>query len=105
MINKSKENGFYSKTIIFFCVFCLCYSVYGEHKLIKGVNYVKKCRITELLNQHENETHHLKARGTYIEKDSQQNNCVDTIRIRSEKWNVLKTIVKIIIFITTHGMY
>lgn len=85
----------------FFCVYCLCYSLYERHRLISGIDFVKNCKITELLNKHENEAHHVRAKNIYVEKIS---NCDPQEKTnRSEKRIVLTTIIKIIIFQATHG--
>lgn len=86
----------------FFCVFCLCFSLREKHRLIAGINYGKGCRISEIVKLHETEANHTRAKNIYAEKaatcDSEER------KIRVEKRIVLDTIVKIIIFQSTHGM-
>lgn len=85
----------------FYCVYCVCFSPMNENRLVKGVDYVKNCRITEKLNSHGKELHHKAANNAYLkiiadcekEKEAYQSGG----RI------ALKCIVKIIIFIATHG--
>lgn len=87
----------------FFCVYCLCFSASDDNNpLIKGVEYVKNCKITEKLNYHQTTTHHKLAKETHLNLIS--NGSQEGIH-RSESKEVIKTIVKIIIFIATHGLY
>lgn len=101
-----RENGEQREWILFennnfFCVYCVCFSLYEQHRLITGINYEKNCRISEFLKRHETEKHHIYAKNVYADKaltcetERQKN--------RSDKWIVLSSIVKIIIFQATHG--
>lgn len=81
----------------FHCGYCLCFSALEGNRFVKGVEYVKGCRITSLLQLHARETHHQLAKNSYwnlVSKDKIEH---------SEKRNVIKIIVKIVIFIATHG--
>lgn len=86
----------------FFCTYCLCYSLCKTHRLIQGVEYVKNCRITETSNHHENERNHIHARKCYLRKVPDFG-ILDKAE-QSEKRSVLNLVVKIIIFIATHGL-
>lgn len=83
----------------FFCAYCLCFSRSNvTNRLIKGIEHVKGCRITEKVKSHEDESHHKLAKLTYL------NLVENTISSEGvQKRNVIKIIVKIIIYIATHG--
>lgn len=81
----------------FFCVYCLCFSSLKNHRLIEGVEYVQKCRITETLNSHEFEAHHDVAKTKFL------NIASGCDKNWSENRIVFEAIVKIIIFLATHG--
>lgn len=84
----------------FYCVYCVCFSPLCENRMVLGVEYVKGCRISEYLKSHEHELHHTSAKDRYSElvsPNSGENTC------QSAKRNVIRAIVKIIIFIATHG--
>lgn len=84
----------------FYCVYCVCLSPLCGNRLVIGVEYVKGCRISEYLSSHEHESNHTGARNRYSElvsPNSGENMC------QSAKRNVMRSIVKIIIFIATHG--
>lgn len=97
--NKREWVSFFNNK--FFCVYCLCFSLLSENRLVKGVKYEKNCRITDKLKTHENEKHHLLAKNTFA------NHCANIEKqeevYQSAKRNAIKCIVKIIIFIATHG--
>lgn len=85
----------------FFCVYCLCFSSLTENRFVKGVEYSKKNRVTEKLNAHGKEKHHQIAKSTYLNKVSiSDGQCEQN---SSEKRKAIKCIIKIIIFISTHG--
>lgn len=87
----------------FFCVYCLCFSLLENHRLVRGIKYEQNCRISYILNSHEDEAHHNRAKNIYLRIVS---NCDRQDNINQlEKRNVIKAIVKIIIFIATHGQY
>lgn len=85
----------------FFCVYCLCFSLYKKHRLIKGINYEKNCRISDALKHHETERNHIRARNIYF--DMVPTCGSERIKKPSDKWIVLSSVVKIIIFQATHG--
>lgn len=87
----------------FYCVYCLCFSPLHQNRLVLGVEYVKNCRITDKINIHGNESHHRAAKNTYSEIVA----CFEKGGevCPSEKRNAIKCIVKIIIFVATHGQY
>lgn len=83
----------------FFCVYCLCFSSLKRHRLIEGIEYVKNCRVTETLNSHEFTSHHARAKIVF------RNMNLRCETNQSENRIVVKVIVKIIIFLATHGEY
>lgn len=83
----------------FFCVYCVCYSSLKRHRLIEGIEYVRNCRVTETLNSHEFEAHHIRAKTVFLDMTS---GCETN---QSENRIVIKSIVKIIIFLATHGEF
>lgn len=85
----------------FFCVYCLCFSLFERHRLISGVNYMKNCKICEILNKHENEAHHIRAKSIFVDKTTKGDSQDRTNQL--EKRNVLNTVVKIIIFQASFG--
>lgn len=85
----------------FFCAYCLCFSLRAKHRLIAGINYEQKCRISETLKLHETEANHIRARDIYAENSTTCD--LKEMKNRSDKRIVLNTIVKIIIFQATHG--
>lgn len=84
---------------VFFCVYCLCFSSLKKHRLIEGIEYVRNCRVTETLNSHEFEAHHNRAKAVFLDMIS---GCETN---QSENRMVVKSIVKIIIFLATHGEF
>lgn len=106
-INDNNENEYREwisfENNFFYCVYCVCFSSLKKHRLIQGIEYARNCRISDALNVHETELHHKRAISIYLDLVS---NCVTRDRTHpSDKRIVLKTIVKIIIFIATHGQY
>lgn len=85
----------------FYCVYCICFSALSENRFIQGVEYIKSCRITEKLTSHDKESHHKLARSTYLNLVSDSNS--EKNIYHAEKRNAIKIIVKIIIYIATHG--
>lgn len=86
----------------FFCVYCLCFSSKKKHRLILGVKYEPRCRMSEILKSHDKEKHHNLAETAYVAKatcDPERGKH----RLNPDKWLVLKTVVKTIIFQATHG--
>lgn len=85
----------------FFCVYCFCFSQLNSKKpnqFIEGVEYATKCRISDKLSRHENESHHALAKSTYLRLNE---GCISDEGV--QKRNVIKIILKIIIYIATHG--
>lgn len=91
---------FYQNT--FYCVYCVCFSPLNGNRLVTGVEYEKGCRISEFLKTHDLNLHHIGARNRYSELFNQNNG---EITCKSAKRNVITAIVKIIIYIATHGQY
>lgn len=85
----------------FFCAYCLCFSLCNNHRLVVGIDYVKKCRISETLKLHETEKNHISAKNIYFGK-AEARDC-ENKENASDKRIVLTSIVKIIIFLATHG--
>lgn len=83
----------------FFCVYCICFSKQnGTNIFANGVEYKPKCRISQKLKLHENESHHNLAKSTYL---SLVGNSISGEGV--QKRNVIKIILKVIIYISTHG--
>lgn len=97
----------------FYCTYCLCFSANRNARLVKGAEYKAGCRITQIVNLHENERHHLSAekmfQSAHSSNDKKPAPTGDAGTSSNggmqadEKRSVLSTIVKIIIFIATHG--
>lgn len=99
--NKREWVSFFNNK--FFCVYCLCFSTLNNNRLVEGVVYEKGCRITDKLQRHGNEKNHVLAKNTYSKKAADFEN--QEVVYRSAKRNAIQCIVKIIIFIATHGQY
>lgn len=84
----------------FYCAYCLCFAI-NENRFVKGFEYSQGCRITDNLNKHEQEVHHILAEKTFSKNDSDHQQ--ETTEAVSTKRNMLQTIIKIIIFVATHG--
>lgn len=84
----------------FYCAYCLCYSSWRNHRLINGIECIAGCRITDTLNRHEEEAHHKRAKSVFQERSLNGNN-----HRQSTMREILKIIVRIIIFIASHGEY
>lgn len=85
----------------FYCVYCICFSKSNStntNRFIEGVEYGKGCRISGKLTDHEKGSHHILAKSTYF-------NLIDNVLSveGAQKRNVITIIVKIIIYIATHG--
>lgn len=87
----------------FYCVYCLCFSPLHQNRLVLGVEYVNICRITDKIKNHGLEAHHKAAKNTYSEIVA----CFEkgAEACTSGKKNAIRCIVKIIIFVATHGQY
>lgn len=85
----------------FYCVFCLCFSPLAENSLTQGVKYVPGCRITTKLGIHDNSANHQLAQNVYAEKSTNLNGGIQ----QNSKRNVLRIVLKIIIFLATHGKF
>lgn len=97
---KQKREWVFFQEDKFYCVYCLCFAL-KENVFVKGVEYVKGCRITDKLNIHEEATYHNHALGTYLKHCPTQEAC----HYNSEKRDVMRIIVKIIIYLATHGKH
>lgn len=85
----------------FYCAYCLCFSELRIDLLVTGVKYVKNCRIAHKLTRHEVSAHHGLTKTTYL-------NLISNVGMHeeiyhSEKRNAIRIIVKIIIYLATHG--
>lgn len=85
----------------FFCAYCVCFSPADTNRLVEGVTYQAGCRLPDKLHGHERESKHIAAKNIFTAHVSGKAAEED----RGEKWNALKSIVKIIIFIATHGAF
>lgn len=98
---KQKREWIYFKDDKFYCVYCLCFAL-KKNIFTKGVEYVKACRITDKVSKHEDAAYHRHALGTYL-KHSDPTHAAH--HYDSEKRDVMRIIVKIIIYIATHGKH
>lgn len=87
----------------FFCIYCLAFSAHKNQRFINGVEYVKGCRISDLIIRHETETHHTRANNFYKKLVSEET--VESVQDKSEKWNALSAVIRLIIFMATNGEY
>lgn len=98
-INDEKREWIFFHENTFFCAYCLCFSLCDDNRFVLGIKYEKGCRIADNLNRHDSEKNHIRAKNIFgkLASDSniQQN--------PSRNWLALKAVVKIIIFIATHG--
>lgn len=85
----------------FYCSYCLCFSSCSTDRLNKGIEYAKGCRIAEALNRHENGLFHIRSKQIFHEKVEDNGTPKFESRVRA----VLTIIVRIIIFIATHGKH
>lgn len=85
----------------FYCVYCVCFSALDKNRLIKGIEFAKSCRITDILKCHGEELHHKAAKNVYsnIVANNEQ---LEGLH-QSEKRKAIECVIKIIIFIATHG--
>lgn len=99
--NKSREWILFNNNL-FYCSHCLCFSTKKQGPLIDGVEYKKNCRISEILKNHEAGAHHIHATNIFISYRGGAPATSCDIPA-NEKRGVLCSIVKIIIFLATHG--
>lgn len=83
----------------FYCSYCLCFLFADDNNFVKGVEYVKGCRLPEKLHKHDSALYHLNAKRIFEEKSTTPNGEIQ----QSTKRNALKAIFKIIIFLATNG--
>lgn len=87
----------------FYCVYCICYSLLGENILVKGLEYVAGCRVSVTLKNHESSKNHQLAEQIYLQHST---NLHEGTQIQQNaKRNVIRIIIKIIIFLATHGKF
>lgn len=87
----------------FYCIYCLCFSSLNKNRFVNGVEYVKNYRIVDKLCTHGKESNHKIAMDHYSRMVA---NYEEGERAyQSGKRNAVKCIVKIIIYIATHGLY
>lgn len=88
----------------FYCAYCLCFAL-RPNQLVNGIEYVQGARITDNLNKHDKAPFHNHAIGIYskliADSDAQQETPQSVSA--NAKRSVLRCIIKIIIFIATHG--
>lgn len=99
---KQKREWLFFNDNMFFCAYCICFSNNENNRLVEGVEYKVGCRISEILSRHELETQHIRSKnvfGGYLVDGGQESEHI------SEKRQALKSVVKIIIFITIHSRF
>lgn len=82
----------------FYCIYCLCFSPLDENRFVKGIEYLKNCRVVDKMRNHGKELHHITAKNAYLKK-------IGLYEGGDSTRNALKCIIKIIIYIATHGSY
>lgn len=87
----------------FYCIICVCFSLFEKRRLVTGIKYEKNCRITDALNEHENEKQHIYSKNAYADIVQAMSCDSDETKTPSDKRIVITTIMKIIIFQATHG--
>lgn len=85
----------------FFCIYCVCFSPLKENRLVLGVEYKKNCRIIDKMKSHASELHHKTAQNAYSTIAASYE--AGSSAYQSGNRNAIKCIVKIIIYIATHG--
>lgn len=101
--NKTKREWVSFFNNKFFCIYCLCFSTLDNNRFVQGVVFGKNCRITNKVQRHEKEKNHELAKRTYAKYAAEIENKGEVYQ--SAQRNAIKCIVKIIIFIATHGEY
>lgn len=98
---EQKREWVYFEENKFYCTYCLCFAI-KKNQLVEGIEYVAGSRMGDKLQKHDQAAFHKLAESTYLKFDCdiQQEACEAV----SAKKNVLRSIVKIIIYIATHGM-
>lgn len=80
----------------FYCAYCVCFAR-KVNRFVEGVDYTQGCRMVDGLNKHETSAHHKLAEKNFLKANS------DLPRENCSKREVLRILIKIIIFIATHG--
>lgn len=101
--NKIKREWIVFINNTFYCAYCVCFSPLNANRLVVGIEYMKNCRISDKLKWHAKESNHIAAKDAYLRIAARLEGGV--ITYNSEMRNALTCIVKIIIYITTHGQY
>lgn len=86
----------------FYCLYCVCFSL-QKNQFVLGVEYKKGCRLSDNLKKHDDAAYHNLATNAYLKFDPNLQQEVHEYVYESSKRNVLRIIVKIIIYIATHG--
>lgn len=100
--NEEKREWVLFENNHFYCAYCLCFAL-QPYRFVKGVEYMKGGRTTESLRKHDEESHHKHAMGIYLKLNVDFRE--ETSQPKSPKRVVLRAILKIIIFIATHGKW
>lgn len=98
-----RRNYIFFENNKFYCVYCICYSLLSENILVKGLEYVPGCRISVTLKNHESSKNHQLAERVYSQHSTNMNG--ETQIQHNAKRNVIRIIIKIIIFLATHGEF
>lgn len=80
----------------FFCAHCICFAT--KNIFVNGIQM--NSRTSDYVKKHEEQPYHQLAKSKYMElvSSGQAPN-------QSAKWKVLRAVVKVIIFVGTHGQY
>lgn len=80
----------------FFCAYCVCFA--AKNIFVTGVQM--NSRTSDYVKKHDEQLYHKLAENKYLElvsPDQAMSQC------QSAKWKVLRAIVKVIIFVASHG--
>lgn len=103
---RRKRSWLLFKNQKFYCVYCLCFASKNDMCFVLGVEHDR--RLIYKLNLHEKALQHSKAKDYYSQITSQLTPQLTpqlTHGIQMEKWNAVKSIIEIIIFIATHSKH
>lgn len=64
---KQGREWLYYSDNTFYCAYCLCFSHRENNRSVRGIKYVKGCRIVNTLNEHDHELNHISARNIFVQ--------------------------------------
>lgn len=93
---KIKREWLFFENGHFLCAYCICFA--ARNVFVTGVEM--NSRTSDYVKKHDGQSYHDLARRKYVELISPPQ-----APSQSAKWKVLRAIVKVIIFVGTHGQY